>query len=352
MTQPNSTSISNVEWLCGLLTIPLPPNPDDEESEPLQCIVWMIPDGPVLGSLTLESDQPLDVVLDHYHETTQKPLVGEPHEPTRIRVEHDDLARLLTQGIGSRIEVVHEPTPEFEKLLEDMTEYMRQQQPATPSYLIQDMTPEAMGGFFAATAELYRTKPWASLPADTAIVATIADLELQNAALIVMGQGQREFGFLLFGSTTDFAGFLKLAKQSRPSAPPPMPIYALDYSRGADIPPALRKEASIHEWAVADANAYPSLTVLNSQFTERLPTLAQLQQAEALSRALVRFTNDWRAASPDLKRQGLSATYTVATYAGEVAVQLALQPQTTTAGTTRVANARPRAATAKRTRRS
>ena len=37
----------------------------------------MIPGGPVLGSMTIEPGQAADAVIDHFHETTHSPLVGE-----------------------------------------------------------------------------------------------------------------------------------------------------------------------------------------------------------------------------------------------------------------------------------
>lgn len=320
-SQPNQP----VEWLCACLTIPTQLFAASNQTEPLQSLVWMIANGPVLGSLTLEPGQVAsDVIAEHFREVTHSPLIGEPHRPTRIRVATQELAEALREAIQTPIEIVCAPTPEFEALLEGMTEYARQRQPTTPSYLASGASSELMAAFFRATATLYAAQPWSHLPADLPILVDAAALSLKAAALIVMGHGNREYGFLLFASERDFRGFLRAAKAAQSHARPPMPVFALDYSRGADIPLELRKEATSQGWQVAGANAYPGLTVLDSQFGDRSPTQAQFHQAEALSLALAEFARSRRAARAQNQPPPATADISVQTHRGTIELHLTL----------------------------
>jgi hypothetical protein len=185
------------------------------------------------------------------------------------------------------------------------------------------------------------------------ILLDVEALSLQGAALVVMGHGNQETGFLLFSSSADFNGFLHAAKFAHPSARPPMPLFAVDFNRGADIPVELRKEATANGWQVANANAYPAITVLDAQFGERSPTLAQLKQAEAISLALVEFSQNRRDAVAANQAPPATTTCTVQTHSGPIQVKMALAHtnhhpanENTTTGTTQ----RPRAASTKKRR--
>jgi len=352
--KPSRETKPSVEWLCGVLTIPTQLFDPNSQTEPLQSIVWMIPNGPVLGSLTLEPGQaPSTVVIEHFRETTHSPLIGKPHTPERIRVAHAELADVLRAELSPTISVVCAPTPELDALLESMTEFMSHRQPEAPSYLSADVTSDKMAAFFRAAAALYRAQPWTCLPSDMPLLLDVEALALQGAALVIMGHGNQEYGFLLFSSQADFNGFLHAAKLAQPTVQPPMPLFALDYNRGADIPVELRKEATAHGWQVANANAYPAITVLDAQFSEHSPTPTQLKQAEAIALALAEFAQSRRDASTAKQPQPAAVTTTVQTHSGPIQVTLALTSAThhpanenTSTGT----NQRPRAASAKKRR--
>jgi hypothetical protein len=353
MSPPNQKSIQPIEWLCALVTIPQPALDSSNPPKPLESLIWMIPGGPVLGTMTLEPGEAEESIIDHFLETTQSPLIGQPHQPERIRVAREDLARVLRHELSPAIQVVCAPTPEFDLLIEDMGEFMRQRQPESPSHLSADVTPEVMAGFFGAAANMYRAKPWTVLPADVPILVDVESLSLQGAALIVMGHGNQEFGFLLFASQTDFAGFLRAAKAMSPDVRPPMPLFALDYNRGADIPIELRKEATARGWQVADANAYPALTAMDGNFARLAPTLPQLLQAQAIAQALAELSQSRRAAKAADEPATASETFVVQTHAGNVQVKLTLTstPPRSTAGQTSFGKpARARAASTKKKR--
>jgi len=344
----------SVEWLCGVLTIPTQLIDPNNQTEPLQSLIWMIPNGPVLGSLTLEPDQvPSAVVIEHFRETTRSPLIGKPHSPERIRVANEELADALRAELSPTIPVVCAPTPELDALLESMTEFMSHRQPEAPSYLSAEVTSDMMAAFFRAAAALYRAQPWTCLPSDVPLLLDVEALALQGAALVIMGHGNQEYGFLLFSSQADFKGFLHAAQFAQPNVHPPMPLFALNYNRGADIPVELRKEATTHGWQVAKANAYPAITVLDALFTERSPTPTQLKQAEAIALALAEFAQSRRDANAAKQPQPTAVTTTVQTHAGPTQVKLALASVTyhpanenTSTGTTQ----RPRAASTKKRR--
>lgn len=340
-----------IEWLCACLTIPTQLFAPTNQTEPLQSLVWMIPDGPVLGSLTLEPGQVAgDLIAAHFRDVTENPLIGEPHRPARIRVATPELAEALRKTVEPAIEVVCAPTPEFDALLEGMAEYAQQRQPAAPSYFATGASSELMAAFFRATARLYDARPWTCVPADVPILVDAEALSLKGAALVVMGHGNREYGFLLFASEPDFQRFLRVAKSAQSHARPPMPVFALDYSRGADIPLELRKEATSQGWQVANANAYPGLTVLDSQFGERSPSRAQLHQAEALSLALAEFAQSQRAAKAANQPPPTTAVTRVQTHRGSIEVRLTLAREAPDSGNQQTPSkyVRPRSAKKKR----
>ncbi len=347
---PSHDPTHPIEWLCACLTIPTRLFDPSHQAEPLQSLVWMIPNGPVLGSLTLEPGQaPRDVIVEHFREISRNPLAGEPHEPKCIRIASEELADVLRTTLVTSIDVVCAPTPEFDLLLEGMTEFVRQRRPGTPSHLGVGVTSNMMAAFFRAAANLYVARPWACLPPDVPLLVDrealslqgkslcsptadgsnqslvdVAALSLQGAALIVLGQGNREFGFLLFAAQQDFEGFLRAARAARTSVRAPMPLLALDYVRGADVPTELRKEATAHGWQVAHLNAYPSLIIPDSGLAERPASPAQVLQAEAISLALAGFARDRHQARDANQPPPATAQVTVDTHAGPVSIKLAL----------------------------
>lgn len=354
MSQSNEQPNAPIEWLCGLVTIPLRNPTSADAVEPLQSLIWMIPNGPVLGETTLEPGEAEAAIIDHFHATTKTPLIGKPHQPGRIRVAAEALAQVLRKELSPNIEIVCAPTPEFDTLVAGMIEFMHTQQPASDPKAEQSVAPEVLAGLFGAAAQLYREKPWTAVPADVPIVVDIESLELTGAALIVMGHGQHEYGFLLFASTREFAAFLSAAKSQRPSARPPMPLYALEFQRGADIPIELRQQAAAHGWPVADPNAYPVLSAFDAQLMPHPPTVEQLQQAAAIARALTEFTQQRRRAQSANEPVPNATTCNVQTHGRDVQVTLSLQttvPPVDPAQHAHYRPARPRAATTKKGKR-
>jgi hypothetical protein len=75
---------------------------------------------------------------------------------------------------------------------------------------------------------------------------------------------------------------------------------------------------------VANANAYPTLTVFGDQFAERSPTPQQLHQAEAISLALAEFTRSRDAAKGTDVSAPETAELTVQTHVSPITVRLVL----------------------------
>lgn len=98
----------------------------------------------------------------------QEPSKGarqEAHRPMRVELEDAGLAAALApelekMGIG----MSHTPRPQVEsQVVHDLELHLRGK-PELPGLLpVKGVTPDLVGGFFAAAAEFYRVAPWVQL---------------------------------------------------------------------------------------------------------------------------------------------------------------------------------------------
>jgi hypothetical protein len=193
------------------------------------------------------------------------------------------------------------------------------------TYLAPDTSAEAMASFFSAAADLFRSKPWDNFPKDAGPIAvSIEELGVERAAIFIVGARGEDCGVLGFADVDDFEEYVDAVPAIDAGEEPTLPPHwMLQFERGAELPPAIRKEIVRHGWEVAGADAYPSLIILDSDLMGRPPVLSELVLAEALCRAL-----------PSLVRQrkALKAAWSggapvrhelrVATHAGVLSVTL------------------------------
>src|SRR6187431_2341444 len=90
------------EWVGGCVRLPN-----------AEAFVWLDPDGSVLGTTPFDPTAIQTSVVEHFRATTQKPAVGTPHVPARVRVASDTIAASLREALSPDVEVVCAPTPEL-----------------------------------------------------------------------------------------------------------------------------------------------------------------------------------------------------------------------------------------------
>ena len=247
------------EWIGGRV---LPPF-FVTEGEPYrpELIIWMdLPDGTVIGHHLQEPKAPIDFGAT-LATAMERPLVGPPRRPARVRVATSDLAESVRQVVGDDVEIVVAPTPELDAVLEAMKHAPRDDRP-DESYLEEGrVSVDTVADLFGAAELVYRMAPWKTMDDQQLVRVDIPSLGIDGACLSVIGAGGDSFGFILFPSLEGFEAFA-LAGQTADRGPIDMgtTLLALSFERGADLPASMRREITEHGWPVAGARAYPVVT--------------------------------------------------------------------------------------------
>lgn len=244
------------EWVGGRV---LPPF-FITEGEPYrpELIVWIeLPDGLVVGHHLQDRKAPVDFGVT-FVEATNRPLVGPPRHPARIRVATPELAESVRRVAGPGLEIVVAPTPELDAVVESMKQAPHEDAP-DESYLEDGrVSSETVAAMFRAAEVVYRMAPWKTLDEEALVRVDIPRLGVRGACLSVIGGGGESFGLILFPSLDGFQAFASTAPK-RGAGPVDFgtTLLALTFERGADLPGAMRREISEHGWSVAGARAYP-----------------------------------------------------------------------------------------------
>jgi len=312
-----------IEWIGGTVAMPAYVTGEGEPYRP-EALFWMGTGGAILGSTVAKPGELLPVASESLQSAIEQPMHGRPHAPTRVRVASAELADALRAGHPG-LDVVCAPTPELDEMLALMREKMAEDGATEQSYLTRGISPEAMAAFFRAAAALFRAKAWNLVPDDQSLFSvTIEQLGVRDAAISVIGQMGQSFGLILFSGLDDFEAYLDAADVIELGEEPEIPRhFALNFERGAELAPTLRKEISEHDWEVAGANAYPWLVAVDEELVARPPTGKEVTMAEAIALALTNLTADKKALRRAWDgREPVARTLSVTTHAGEMDVTL------------------------------
>lgn len=314
---------TGIEWIGGKISMPAYVTGEGEPYRP-EALIWMGADGGILGWTVAKPGELMPMATENLQSTMEQPMVGRPHSPTRVRVASAELADALRAGHPG-LDVVCAPTPELDETLALMREKLGEDRATEQSYLSPEIEPDAMASFFKAAAALFHAKPWKLVPDDQSLFSvTIEQLGVRGAAMSVIGQMGQSFGFILFSSLDDFEAYLDAVEVMELGEEPEMPPhFALNFARGAELAPGLRREIAEHNWEVAGANAYPWLVAIDDDLVARPPTGKEVTMAEATALALTDIMADkkalraaWDGGEP------LSRTLSVSAHQGEIDVTL------------------------------
>lgn len=322
----------DTEWVGGLFATPGYVTGEGGEPYRPEAVIWLIPQGPVLGMAMGRPGEGNAKLLESFETASRRPVVGPPHLPDRVRVASPDHAEILRKNLPASIEVICAPTPEFDEVMQSMRDYFQSQgedEDEGASYLDNGIAPELMASFFRAAARLFRTSPWDAIPDDTSVLSVSCKaLDLDRATLSIIGQLGESLGFLLFRSFDDFEQFIDEAEQAQGQLgggkPPRLPAhFALNYEPATELHPALRKEASKHRWEVASPRAYPWMVSVDTDLVGRPPTGKEVTRTEAIVLALTELISS----EPLLKeawtkKKVIERTFSVKTYEGPFEVTL------------------------------
>lgn len=310
-----------VEWIGGSLLLPAT---IAGESHRPEVLMWMGPDGQILGSTLAMPGEALAMASESLQSTIEQPIYGPPHRPTRVRVASAELADALRAGHPG-LDVVCAPTPELDEVLAHMRETMAAHDPTAHSYLSPEVSSEAMAAFFKAAAGLFRAKPWEVVPNDQSLFSlTIESLGVHDAVVSVVGQMGQAFGLVLLSRLKDFETYLDAVEAIEHGEEPDLPPHlVLTFEPSAELVPELCEEILEHQWEVAGDEAYPWLIAVGEEGVDRPLTGKDVTIAQALASALTSMVIEdealwdaWDGGAP------VSRTVSVPTPAGEIEATL------------------------------
>ena len=248
---------STPEWVGGTL---LPPF-FVTEGEPYrpELIVWIdLPSGLVVGHHLQDPKTPVEFGAT-LTAAIERPLVGPPRRPARIRVATSGLAESVRRAVASDIEIVVAPTPELDEVLEAMKHAPPTDDAPDESYLEEGrVSAETIADLFRAAERVYRMAPWKTMDEQQLVRVDVPGFGVSGACLSVIGGAGESFGLILFPSLEAFEGFASTVQT--PGARQfdlGTTVLSLNFERAADLPESMRREIGQHGWSVAGARAYP-----------------------------------------------------------------------------------------------
>ncbi len=314
---------SGVEWVGGTFTIHAYVSGEGEPYRP-EVLLWLGAEGAALGTVMGRPGEVLPQAGASLQETMERPMWGPAHAPARIRVASPELAEALRAEFP-RLEILLAPTPELDEVVESMHGHLASRPSEDTSYLLPANEPDACASFCRAAAALYRAKPWKVVPSDQDLFSiSIPALEIQDAALSVIGQMGENRGFVLFAGLDGFQTYLEAARRFGDGGEFELPAHlALNFDRRAVIPPELYREVKDHGWEVATRNAYPWVLLMDESAAMRSPVPRELVMVEAVCLALSEMLGDRKALRAAWRGgERVSRTLSVPTYQGPMEVTL------------------------------
>ncbi|HEX9923330.1 MAG TPA: hypothetical protein VGD99_11775 [Anaerolineae bacterium] len=309
--------------------------PDEAPSRPFIVMVLNLTLG-LFQKAQLVSDQPQpDEIRSILQEAMQSPddEAQKPHRPEVIQIEEATLATALTPDMADiEITVEHEPRPEgVGDIIEDMENHMRGGPPLPGLLSVKGVTPDLVGGLFAAAAEFYRAAPWIHLSDQDSLSLRVAS-EPQPRFAVVMGNAGVEYGLTMYRQWADYARLFSFADDPLELLPPDGG-HSCFFDEISRMPFDDLAAIQRYSWDVAGEQAYPIPIVYTRAGGAERPGRADLIWYEAALRAVPIFVRDHLPSDrPDADRP-LKVTLSVPTHAGQVEVELTYPAGTLPAAT-------------------
>jgi len=297
-TRRRGASGEALEWIGGRL---LPPFFIEDREEPyrVEMALWMeLPAGLVVGQRVLAPEDASGAVGRVLRESLERPLVGPPRRPGRIRVADPAIAEEVRGVVGDEIPVVVAPTPELDAFLAEMVEGFSGGRELNESYVDGGRIPaEAVADLFDAARVLHRVQPWETATDDQVLRLDVPALGVEGACVAIIGHLGESLGFLVFPSLDGYDAFQDAALEELPDEGSPASAsldlgtewLSLTFERGSEIPASLRREIADHGWPVASPEAYPCLVRRDCDGVPRPLVPRDLAIATACARALPAF---------------------------------------------------------------
>jgi hypothetical protein len=226
-----------------------------------EMILWLeLPDDIVVSCTLVDPKGPPVAFGESLLDAMESPLVGPSRRPVQIRVANSALAAEAREVVPD-IDVVVAPTPELDRVLHLMAKSLTGEGGEGPSYLEDGRIPtDTIEALFHAAQSLFRVAPWKVVDDSQVLRLDIPALEVEGACVSIIGGLGESLGIVIFPSLVAFDTFLDaVGGGNLPEGPMDLGsrTLSLNFERGADLPPKMRREISEHGWPVADPTAYP-----------------------------------------------------------------------------------------------
>lgn len=282
------------------------------EGEPhrVELNLWIeLPDELIVGMEVIDPKRPTSFGDSLLH-AMQRPAMGTPRRPAKIRVEDAALAAEL-RSTAPEIEVVVAPTPELAEIAEQLFSLMPKDDEEASYFEDGRVSAATVESLFRAAAGLYRLAPWRVTHDGQVLRFDIPGLAVEGACVSIIGALGESFGILIFPS---LAGYEALAQRTNA----PMhgkidlgtTILALSFEAAGDLPSSMRREAAKHGWPVVDVFAYPRVEHRDRDGVPRPLTERDVQIATACAGALSGFFARHRAVFEGDFPDPISESYT------------------------------------------
>ena len=309
---------------------------DGRPFRPHAVFVFDLSDGVVINTELLEPSRMPGGVADVLLKGMRKPLPGSgsPRRPALIIVSPDLVEPIVSALAQHEIEMTLQeglPPEEFTQLIRGLEAHLRGDEVEHPGLLsVKGVTPELVGGLFAAAAEFYRAAPWVQLT-NSHILAVRHPAEPKPRFVSVMGNGGVQYGLATFVNWSDVEQMFGSVDH---------PLEAIPKAGGhtlffdtADIVPFDDLDAmEYYGWEVAAEDAYP-IPIIYERDSARRPELIDMLWYEGALRAVPKFVRDCLKLDAHGNFGPAEASIEVDTHAGPVKIDVrypagALTPET------------------------
>lgn len=295
-------------WEIGLVSLPATvPGEDGIPFRPLVCLV-MDASGAARAMAPGHPDRPLEALKQAIAQARDSPQPPcEPGEPRRVVVDSARLLELVPKLLPGAL-VSKGATPRLAEAARSLRDHLAggdgaRGLEAMTTYLTEDVTPEAVCGFFAAAAALYDRKPWRRIPSDGHLFeVTCLPLGIPGWTCCVIGQNRESYGVIVFDSVDDYGRYVDAAERADAGdekALETFPSYrAINFEAKRAMPKPLLREIQHFDWPVAEGDAYPTVMLVESDLMLTPPRKMDVLRLELVALALC----EWLDAEPQLDR--------------------------------------------------
>ncbi len=301
--------------------------PDETPYRPFVILVLSADEGTVRESQITRAAPTPSEVWDTLSKAMRRPAAdsGEPGVPQRIIVPDSALAQAILPSLADaqlEMDVYEQPLPdEVMEIIRDLEDHLRGARPENPALVsVSGVTPELLGGFYAAAADYYRAAPWVRLNNYQVIALRYpADDHEPYLFAMSMGQGGIEYGLAKYLSWEDVVR--QFTEDDNPKEMlPPGGLHSLFYGDITQVPFDDLDSIETHHWDTAAPDAYPIPFVVLGPRQARRPTREELEWYEAALRAIPLLVRDHLKPNGRGDYDPLDLTLEVPSHAGTVAI--------------------------------